>query len=86
MISQVQWTHAPRPITEFFGQFSIAKGQNHLVARMKNNVYYYRANYVIIITVAFVLSFIRNPGALLAILICGLGLLCLNDTFAASLR
>lgn len=83
---QVQWNHPPRPVTEFFGKFSIAKGQRHLVARIKSNVYYYRVNYSILLAVPLVIAFIRAPSALVAVLISLLAGLCLNDTFAASLR
>ena len=49
-------------------------------------MYYYRVNYAIIILAVLTCVFIRNLSALAAIATCTLGLLCLNDTFAASAR
>eukprot|EP00884_Botryococcus_braunii_P013790 jgi/Botrbrau1/22411/Bobra.0091s0016.1 len=84
-LREVQWNHPPRHLTEFFGKMSIAKGQKHLVARVKSNVYYYRANYIILLAVSLIIAFIRRPATLIAVFLILLGTLCLNDTFAASL-
>ena len=85
-VSQVDWTQPPRPIGEFFSQFSSPQTQQKLQARLKCNVYYYRANYILILLSVLAFTFLRNLSALIAIATCALGLLCLNDTFATSLR
>jgi len=45
--------------------------------------YYYRSNYLALFMLSFSLFFLRNPMALLATALTGLGLLCLNDPFAS---
>lgn len=45
-----------------------------------------RVNYALIVLLAAVCSLLRRPHALLAIMDCTLAVLCLNDTFATSLR
>lgn len=83
---QVDWAQPPRPLREFFGHFSNPQTQQKLQARLKCNIYVYRANYALLILVVLLVSFLRNFSALAAIATCTLGLLCLNDTFATSLR
>jgi hypothetical protein len=58
----VSWS-PPRPATEFFHRFGTPRS-SQLLARLKNNVYYYRTNYVLILAAAFALCFLRNPLAL----------------------
>lgn len=41
---QVDWK-APRPLSEFFSKFGPPPKQKHLMARLKNNTYYYRCAY-----------------------------------------
>jgi hypothetical protein len=82
---QVDWK-APRPPGEFLSKFSPPKNTSKWVSRVKCNVYYYRTNYVFLLAVSFVFSFLRNPLALVALKIASLALLCLNDPFATGLR
>lgn len=83
---QVDWSQPPRPISEFFGQFTGIPEKDKLVPRIKCNLYYYRTNYLLLLLLAFCGAFVRNPAALVALAVCTLGSLCLNDTFATSLR
>ena len=85
-VLQVDWTEPPRPVGEFFAHFSQPQSQQNIQARLKCNVYYYRTNYAILLLVVLAFTFLRNLSALIAIVTCALGLLCLNDTFATSLR
>ena len=78
-----------------------------LNSRLKNNLYYYRSNYLLILLMRYVHSclvyacesiisplcpnsfficFVRNPMALLALVVSAFGLLCLNDPFATSAK
>jgi hypothetical protein len=82
----VDWTVPPRPLKEFLGRFTGLPDQDKLLPRIKCNLYYYRTNYLLLVVVAFCGAFLRNPGALLAIALCLLGGLCLNDSFATSIR
>mmetsp|Transcript_28479 Transcript_28479/g.62692 ORF Transcript_28479/g.62692 Transcript_28479/m.62692 type:complete len:222 (-) Transcript_28479:1791-2456(-) len=87
-LQEVDWK-APRPVGEFLLQpkaFVLPKSGNKWNARVKNNLYYYRTNYAVILIGCFVACFLRNPVALLAIAMVTLGLLCLNDPFATSLN
>lgn len=45
-----------------------------------------RVNYALIVLLTVGCSLLRRPHALLAIADCTLAVLCLNDTFATSLR
>lgn len=81
----MDWNQPPRPLGEFFSQFSNPQTQQKLQARLKCNVYYYRANYAIILLAVLAITFMRNVTALVALATCTFGLLCLNDTFATSL-
>ena len=83
---QVEWSQPPQLPREFFGKFSLPGSQRKLETRLKCNTYYYRANYLLILVAALLVAFLRNPWALLAILAASLGSLCLNNTFAVSLR
>ena len=86
LLPQVDWSQPPRPFSECFSRFSFPKTQQKLQQRFKCNVYYYRSNYALILLVSFVIAFIRRPTALLSVLSIGSGVLCLNDTFATTLR
>ena len=83
---QVEWSQPPQPVGEFFSNFSNPQTQHKLQARLKCNIYYYRANYAIILLAGLAIALVRNLSATLAIMLCILGILCLNDTFASSLR
>ncbi|KAK9800260.1 hypothetical protein WJX73_009395 [Symbiochloris irregularis] len=84
-LREVNWNQPPRPISEFFSSFSSPSTTQKLQTRLKCNAYYYRVNYAIILLAVLTVAFLRNLYALLAISTCALGLLCLNDTFAAAL-
>ena len=45
-----------------------------------------RTNYALIILAALGVALLRNPGALVACGVCLSAALCLNDTFATTLR
>ncbi|KAK3275531.1 hypothetical protein CYMTET_16341 [Cymbomonas tetramitiformis] len=84
-LREVEWTVPPRPPNEFFAKFTPPKTLSKWQSRVKCNVYYYRANYVIILFISFAIAFYRNPYALLAVALSSLALLCLNDSFASAL-
>lgn len=83
---QVDWSQAPRPLSEFVAQFSLPGSGKKLETRLKCNLYYYRANYLLACLLILLLTFIRRPTALLSILSALLGSFCLNNTFAISTR
>lgn len=83
---QVDWSVPPRPFGEFFGKFTGLPDQGKLLPRVKCNLYYYRTNYLILVVLAFCGAFLRSLGALLAIAVCLLGAMCLNDSFATGIR
>ena len=82
---QVEW-FAPRPIWEFFSNFSIPKNQTKWTSRLKCNAYYYRTNYLGILTLALLAVFLRQPWGLLASVLSIVALLCFNDPFASSIK
>jgi hypothetical protein len=55
-------------------------------SRIKNNLYYYRSNYVLMFLLSFAICFFRNPAALVSIIIVTGGILCLNDPIAAGTK
>ena len=65
---------------------SLPDSRKKLETRLKCNLYYYRANYLVILSVSLLVSFIWRPSSLLAVATGVLGILCLNNTFAISLR
>ncbi|KAG2438626.1 hypothetical protein HXX76_005174 [Chlamydomonas incerta] len=83
-LKEVTWS-APRPVEEFFRSFS-PPSQRALMGRLKNNLYYYRTNYLVILVLAFLVCFIRNPVALGSLVLVGLGTALCNDPFATSLN
>jgi len=84
--SQVDWSQPPRPPSEFVAKFSAPGSQKKLETRLKCNTYYYRANYLLILVAALVVAFVRRPSAFVALASALLGTLCMNNTFAVSLR
>lgn len=87
-LREVDWT-APRPLGELLfqpGSFVLPKSTSKWTARVKNNAYYYRTNYVLVLVLSFVACFLRNPLALAAVACTTLGILCLNDPFATALN
>lgn len=68
--------------------FTPAQNTVKLQARIKCNVYNFRANYLLIVLVleTLCLLFLRSPSSILALLLGTFGILCLNDTFAGSVR
>ena len=73
---------------EFISGFAPAQGSKTLQARIKCNVYNFRCNYFLIVAIvdAVCLFFLRGLYSILAQLLCIFAILCLNDTFAASVR
>ena len=67
---------------ECFRNFTYPRSKTKLASRFKCNVYYYRANYVIVILLSYILAFYRNPKAFLALLLAVLAAMFLNDNFA----
>lgn len=84
---QVDWK-APRPVREFLqpNTFLPPKSFSKWEARVKNNLYYYRSNYAVLLVLSFTCCFLRNPWALVALSITGFGILCLNDPTATALK
>ncbi|GLC55212.1 hypothetical protein PLESTB_000960300 [Pleodorina starrii] len=81
-LKTVSWS-APRPLSEFFRAFGPPRG---LTGRLKNNLYYYRTNYLVILFLSFIICFLRNPAALASLGLVALGLSCCNDPFATGLN
>ena len=54
--------------------------------RVKCNLYNYRTNYSLALAAVLVAAFYRHLLSLPALALCGAGCLCLNDTFATSVR
>eukprot|EP01025_Chloroclados_australasicus_P006062 TRINITY_DN11994_c1_g1_i12.p1 TRINITY_DN11994_c1_g1~~TRINITY_DN11994_c1_g1_i12.p1 ORF type:complete len:207 (+),score=9.81 TRINITY_DN11994_c1_g1_i12:155-775(+) len=84
-LQEVDWKQPPRPLSTFFAKFGPPKNRSKWESRLKCNLYYYRTNYLIIITTSFVFFYIRNIGALLALVIGLFALLCANNSFAQML-
>lgn len=84
--AQVDWSQRPRSLGEFFAKVSLPESRKKLETRLKCNLYYYRANYFLLLLTALLLAFLRKPTAILATAAALLGGLCLNNTFATSLR
>ncbi len=82
-LKQSEWNE-PRPLTEFFTRFNIPKNQQKLENRLKCNVYYYRANYLVLVLGVLALVFLRHPLGLLSITVGALGGACMHDSFAAA--
>lgn len=85
---QVEWKEPPRPLWEMLqpSRFSVPRSRKKWAARTKNSVFYYRVNYALALLLCTAAPLLRRPTALLAVAACTLALLCLNDTFATSLR
>lgn len=85
-LQEVEWTSPPRPLPEFFAKFTAPRTTAKWNSRLKCNFYYYRTNYFILMAVILEIAFLRNPLALLPIVMTALCLACLNDSFALSLN
>ena len=83
---QVDWSQAPKSPAEFLGKFSLPENRKKTEARLKCNVYYYRANYLLILAATITVSFVRRPSAFVALFLMLVGSLCINNTFAQSTR
>ncbi|KAJ7283102.1 hypothetical protein O6H91_13G002600 [Diphasiastrum complanatum] len=83
-LKEVEWSTPPRPLAEFFSKFTVPKTRAKWTSRLKCNLYYYRTNYFILVTLVLVIGFIRNPLALIAVSLAGLSVACLNDSFAVA--
>eukprot|EP00775_Hariotina_reticulata_P011242 gene11242-11391_t len=84
-LREVEWL-APRPIWEFLSKFNIPKNQSKWSSRLKCNVYYYRTNYLFLLTTCLVAAFFRKPLSLLAAFLALIALLTFNDPFTNSLK
>ncbi|GAX76020.1 hypothetical protein CEUSTIGMA_g3463.t1 [Chlamydomonas eustigma] len=83
-LKEVEWK-PPRPLNEFLlapNAFMLPKSGAKWNSRIKNNLYYYRSNYVLMFMLSFTVCFLRNPVALVSIIIVMGGLFCLNDPVA----
>ena len=80
----MEWQTRPRPLAEFFRSFQAPGSKDKWAARVKCNIYYYRANYAVLIVLCFAVSFYRNPYAIAALLVSLFSVLLTNDTFASS--
>ncbi|MCO5586271.1 hypothetical protein L7F22_040210 [Adiantum nelumboides] len=79
-LQEVDWTTPPRPISEFFAKFSVPRSIAKWDSRSKCNFYYYRTNYFILLAVILEIAFLRNPLALLAVVMAAFCIACLNDS------
>jgi hypothetical protein len=85
-LRQVDWKAKPRPLVEMMRSFTIPRNSRKWSSRVKCNTFYYRANYLGILSVMYLFNFYRNPGSLFALLLVMLSLLLLNDNFAIHLN
>mmetsp|Transcript_21657 Transcript_21657/g.47576 ORF Transcript_21657/g.47576 Transcript_21657/m.47576 type:complete len:213 (+) Transcript_21657:277-915(+) len=83
-LREAEWNTPPRSPKEFFAKFTPPKTAAKWQSRLKCNVYYYRTNYFIIMVLALLLAFYRNPWALFSIGLMCFAMLCTNDSFATS--
>uniref|UniRef100_A0A0C9S1A9 PRA1 family protein n=1 Tax=Wollemia nobilis TaxID=56998 RepID=A0A0C9S1A9_9CONI len=85
-LQEVEWTLPPRPLVEYFdfSRFTIPRSFSKWTNRVKCNLYYYRTNYFIQLALVLGMGFLRNPLALMASLLAGFAIACLNDSFAAT--
>lgn len=81
-LRQIDWKARPRPLVEMVRNFTLPRSSKKLKSRLKCNVYYYRANYFLLVVFSYLLSFYRNPGSLAALAVGVVALLCVNDNFA----
>eukprot|EP01024_Parvocaulis_polyphysoides_P028913 TRINITY_DN26090_c0_g1_i3.p2 TRINITY_DN26090_c0_g1~~TRINITY_DN26090_c0_g1_i3.p2 ORF type:complete len:207 (-),score=13.60 TRINITY_DN26090_c0_g1_i3:316-936(-) len=84
-IQEADWKQPPRPLSSFVAKFTPPKNRTKLESRLKCNLYYYRTNYLIILAASFGFFFIRNPLALLAVIVSLFGILCTNNSFVRTL-
>ncbi|XP_027072526.1 PRA1 family protein A1-like [Coffea arabica] len=83
-LREVDWSSPPRPPSEFFSRFTVPRSYSKWNSRLKCNLYYYRTNYFILITVILGLGFLRRPLAIVAALLTALSIAFLNDSFAGT--
>ncbi|CAO1942267.1 unnamed protein product [Urochloa humidicola] len=81
---EVDWSTPPRPVSEFFSRFTAPRSYSKWTSRLKCNLYYYRTNYLILVTFILGMGFLRKPAAILAALATGLSIAFLNDSFAVT--
>ncbi|KAJ7283104.1 hypothetical protein O6H91_Y347500 [Diphasiastrum complanatum] len=53
-LKEVEWSTPPRPLAEFFSKFTVPKTRAKWTSRLKCNLYYYRTNYFILVTLVLV--------------------------------
>jgi hypothetical protein len=73
-------------VWECVSRFSIPKSRAKWGARAKCNVYYYRTNYLAVLTLALGLGLARTPLAAAGAAALLLAALSFNDPFAAALK
>ncbi|KAH7292127.1 hypothetical protein KP509_29G053000 [Ceratopteris richardii] len=83
-LQEVDWTSPPRPVSEFFGKFSVPRSIAKWESRSKCNLYYYRTNYFILFAAILEIAFLWNPLALFAVAMAAFCIACVNDSFALS--
>ena len=81
-LRQVDWKASPRPLAEMMRNFTIPRNKRKWSSRLKCNTFYYRANYLGILSATYLVHFYRNPGSLVALILVMLSLMLLNDNFA----
>ncbi|KAF6161136.1 hypothetical protein GIB67_007777 [Kingdonia uniflora] len=81
---EVDWSSPPRPLKEFFFKFTIPKSQSKWNSRLKCNLYYYRANYFIMVVCILGIGFLRRPLSIVAAILTTLTIALLNDSFAVT--
>ncbi|EPS58479.1 hypothetical protein M569_16335, partial [Genlisea aurea] len=83
-LREVDWSSPPRPVSEFFSRFTFPRSFAKWTSRLKCNLYYYRANYFIMIIFILGMGFLRRPLAIVAALMTALSIAFLNDSFAGT--
>ncbi|KAM7265992.1 hypothetical protein ACFE04_003675 [Oxalis oulophora] len=78
-LREVDWSSPPRPFSEFFSRFTLPRSATKWNSRLKCNLYYYRANYFLLILIILALGFLTRPLAIVAAILTSLSIAILND-------
>ena len=73
-------------LAQFVTGFTAPQAGAKLQGRVKCNLYNFRTNYALALAAVLTAAFFRHLLSLPALGMCGLGCLCLNDSFASSVR
>lgn len=86
-LREADWRQRPQPVFEFLqpNRFSLPKTRTKWSARAKNNVFYYRANYALILSVLLIAVSIRQPQAAAAVALATFAAATLHDPFIRAL-